>query len=57
MGRQMVPRMLCNSQSNQTFLKFAYAPAGLCKQNLSELIYEANLRNAISLDNKSQKKS
>lgn len=57
MGRQMVPRMLCNSQSNQTFLKFAYAPAGLCKQNLSELIYEANLRNAISLDNKAQKKS
>lgn len=39
------------------FFKFAYAPAGLCKHSLSELISEVNLRNVILLDNKAQKKS
>lgn len=57
MGRQMVSRMLCDLQTNQTFFTLAYAPAGLCKHNLSELFFEVNLRNVISLDNKAQKKS
>lgn len=56
MEKQMVPRMLCNWQSNQTFFKFAYAPAGLCKHSLSELVFEVNLRNVISLANKARKK-
>lgn len=51
----MVPRMLCNWQSKQTFFKFVYAPAGLCKHNPSELVFEVNL-NVISLDNKAPKK-